>query len=112
MRMAFIRQQWLLAIYLVLALFTRLSLQQQYVQGTDAAGNTVFLSDSRQPALYTRNFGDCQGDSMINVTRFDAAYYHDNMTVLFHLEGSTIIHNASLMSEFDVPRRSVLGLEC
>ncbi|KAK4548171.1 hypothetical protein LTR36_010040 [Oleoguttula mirabilis] len=58
---------------------------------------TVYLADDRRPALYTGNFGDCLGDSSINVTRFDAAYYKDNMTVLFHLEGSSALANESLM---------------
>ncbi|KAG9583133.1 TRP-domain-containing protein, partial [Aureobasidium melanogenum] len=35
--------------------------------------------------------------SAVNVTRFDAAYYKDNMTVLFHLAGNTAIANESLM---------------
>ena len=58
---------------------------------------TVWLDDDRRPSLYTQNFGDCQGDSLINVTRFDAAYYKDNMTVLFHLEGNSALTNESLM---------------
>lgn len=69
----------------------------QYVQYTNSEGQTVWLVDNRRPALYTQNFGDCLGDSLINVTRFDAAYYKDNMTVLFHLEGSSALTNQSLM---------------
>ena len=65
---------------------------------------TIWLKDDRRPALYTQNFGDCQGDSLINVTRFDAAYYKDNMTVLFHLEGSSALTNESLMSMFQICR--------
>ncbi|KAK5061365.1 hypothetical protein LTR84_007907 [Exophiala bonariae] len=57
----------------------------------------VWLDDARRPSLYTQNFGDCQGDSLINVTRFDAAYYKDNMTVLFHLEGNSALANEDLM---------------
>lgn len=57
----------------------------------------VWLDDNRRPSLYTQNFGDCQGDSLINVTRFDAAYYKDNMTVLFHLEGSSALADEDLM---------------
>ena len=60
-------------------------------------GDTEYLRDDRKPALYTGNFGDCLGDSLINVTRFDAAYYADNMTVLFHLAGNTGLANESLM---------------
>lgn len=59
-------------------------------------------TDDRRPALYTGNFGDCLGSSAVNVTRFDAAYYKDNMTVLFHLAGNTAIANESLMSRLRI----------
>jgi hypothetical protein len=62
----------------------------------NAEGETIYLRDDRRPALYTGNFGDCLGGSLINISRFDAAYYADNMTVLFHLAGSTAIQNESL----------------
>ncbi|PQE05015.1 transient receptor potential ion channel protein [Rutstroemia sp. NJR-2017a BBW] len=59
-----------------------------YVKGTNSEGQTIRLLDSRTPALFTGDFGDCMGgQSLINVTTFDAAYYKDNMTVLFHLGG-------------------------
>lgn len=89
----------------LLLLFSFLSLidftfseNQQYVQWTTSAGETIYLADDRKPALYTQNFGDCLGSSLVNVTRFDAAYYQDNMTVLFHLEGNTNVANESIMS--------------
>ena len=69
----------------------------RYVSYTNEEGQTLTLADDRQPSLYTANFGDCLGGSTINVTRFDAAYYRDNMTVLFHLEGNTAIANESLV---------------
>ena len=71
----------------------------QWVTATDNAGNNVYVRDDRTPSLYTGNFGDCLGKSLINVTRFDAAYYKDNMTVLFHLAGTTALQRESLMSE-------------
>lgn len=72
-----------------------------YVTGTNAAGDTIELLDSRTPALFTGDFGDCiGGQSLINVTTFDAAYYADNMTVLFHLAGNTNLQNESVMSRF------------
>lgn len=75
------------------------SLQVRYVRGNnDADGNPTYLKDARKPALFTRTFGDCLGSSVVNVTRFDAAYYKDNMTVLFHLQGSTDVVSESLMS--------------
>ena len=69
-----------------------------WIQTTNNAGETIYLRDDRKPALYTQDFGDCLGSSLINVTRFDAAYYQDNMTVLFHLEGNTNVANESIMS--------------
>ncbi|KAK4957762.1 hypothetical protein LTR66_013254 [Elasticomyces elasticus] len=69
----------------------------RWVTTVDANGKTIYLEDNRKPALYTGNFGDCLGKSAINVTRFDAAYYKDNMTVLFHLTGDTGLRNESLM---------------
>lgn len=70
----------------------------KWVTYTDNSGELHWLRDNRKPALYTQDFGDCMGASTINVTRFDAAYYKDNMTVLFHLEGNTAVSNESLMS--------------
>ena len=71
-----------------------------WIQTTNDDGETIYLRDDRQPALYTQDFGDCLGSSLINVTRFDAAYYQDNMTLLFHLEGNTNVANESIMSRF------------
>ncbi|KAG4026689.1 hypothetical protein MFRU_037g00020 [Monilinia fructicola] len=74
-----------------------------YVQGTNSAGQAIQLLDSRTPALFTGDFGDCMGgQSLINVTTFDAAYYADNMTVLFHLAGNTNLQNESVMIHIGV----------
>ncbi|KAI9804940.1 MAG: hypothetical protein M1833_006243 [Piccolia ochrophora] len=77
---------------------------QGVIEATDEDGRLVFLDDVRQPALFTGKYGDCLGDgnSIINVTRFDAAYYKDNMTVIFHLQGSTNVKNESLMLQIGV----------
>ena len=60
-------------------------------------GETLYLQDNRRPSLYTGNYGDCLGHSLVSVTRFDAAFYKDNMTVLFHLAGNSALQNESLM---------------
>ncbi|KZF20867.1 TRP-domain-containing protein [Xylona heveae TC161] len=89
-----------LSFFLVLLMLHRPVLaasDTRYVQTVDDSGNTVYLDDARRPALYTGDYGDCLGDSLINVTRFDAAYYKDNMTVVFHLRGNTNVKNESLM---------------
>jgi hypothetical protein len=68
-----------------------------YVHGT-IDGKQYLVRDSRRPSLYTGDFGDCTGSSSINVTRFDAAYYRDNMTILFHLAGYSALKNETIMS--------------
>ena len=74
----------------------------QWVEYTQPNGQVVWLEDNRRPALYTGAFGDCAGGSPIHVSRFDAAYYKDNMTVLFHIAGSTQLTNVSLMLSIGV----------
>lgn len=69
----------------------------RYITYIGDDGETVYLADNRRPALYTGDFGDCLGNSLINVTRFDAAYYKDNMTVQFHLAGNSNLNNEALM---------------
>jgi hypothetical protein len=69
-----------------------------YVYGTDNHGVTRQLAADRTPALYTSDFGDCLGGkSLFNISAFDAAYYADNMTVVFHLDGTSNVHNESTM---------------
>ncbi|KHJ35867.1 putative transient receptor potential ion channel [Erysiphe necator] len=73
------------------------------ITGTDATGKTTILYVDRNPALYTGDFGDCMGgQSLINLTSFDAAYYADNMTVLFNMAGTTNLRNESLMIHISV----------
>lgn len=99
-----VRYNYLIIFVQLLYLFTITSAAnvafykgQKWVETTTNSGEDRWLLDARRPALYTKNFGDCSGNSLINVTRFDAAYYKDNMTVLFHLEGNTNVANESLM---------------
>lgn len=71
----------------------------EYLEGTDANGVTRELANDRNPALFTKDFGDClAGGSIINATRFDAAYYADNMTVLFHFGGASSLQSEAVMS--------------
>ncbi|KAH8907752.1 TRP-domain-containing protein [Coniochaeta sp. PMI_546] len=75
----------------------------EYIYGTGADGKTRQLAVDRTPALYTKDFGDCLGgESLFNVTKFDAAYYTDNLTIIFHLDGTTNIKNESLMMHISV----------
>jgi hypothetical protein len=34
---------------------------------------------------------------LFNITKFDAAYYADNLTVVFHLDGVTNVRNENLV---------------
>jgi len=75
----------------------------EYTYGTDANGVTQALAYDRTPALYTGDFGDCLGgQSLFNITKFDAAYYADNLTIVMHLDGASNIKNESLMMHISV----------
>ncbi|KAG6004686.1 hypothetical protein E4U21_000841 [Claviceps maximensis] len=80
--------------------------------GLDGGGNGNInrgLDDSRYPALYSGDFDDCLGgESLFNVTRFDAAYYADNLTVLFHLDGTTNLRKEDVICEFTMPCSTTL----
>jgi len=98
----------LLALYLVLLFLVSTIIADavevdgvEYVVGT-IGGLRGLVRDDRQPSLYTADYGDCLGDSAINVTRFDAAYYKDNMTIIFHLEGETALRNEDIMMNIGV----------
>ncbi|KAH8884297.1 TRP-domain-containing protein [Thozetella sp. PMI_491] len=55
------------------------------------------LPSGTPPALYTGDFGDCLGgQSLFNVTKFDAAYYAQNLSIVFHLSGASNIRNDTL----------------
>ena len=82
---------------------------ETYVAANGPGGETIYLPDNRKPALYTQNFGDCLGDSLLNVTRYNAAYYADNMTVTFTLEGSVAVSGLSLLSQCQI---SILCSSC
>ncbi|KAH7399029.1 hypothetical protein DE146DRAFT_519716 [Phaeosphaeria sp. MPI-PUGE-AT-0046c] len=90
------------AFWLLLIATTALALSDPtYVVGI-VDGKQYRVRDDRWPALYTADYGDCSGESLINVTRFDAAYYRDNMTVMFHLEGETALTSENIMMSIGV----------
>ncbi|RBR14830.1 uncharacterized protein FIESC28_07528 [Fusarium coffeatum] len=75
-----------------------------FINGTGDDG--VFhdrLDVSRTPSLYTGDFDDCLNDgSLFNVTGFDTAYYSDNLTVSFHLYGSSNIRRENVMMHLSI----------
>ncbi|KAF2131150.1 TRP-domain-containing protein [Dothidotthia symphoricarpi CBS 119687] len=92
-----------LSLWLVTAtlLGTTLAAEPQYV-AAKIGGKRFRVRDDRQPSLFTTDFGDCLGRSVIDVARFNAAYYKDNNTVLFHLGGHAALTNESIMMSIGV----------
>lgn len=75
------------------------------VSALDVDATAAALPVNEKPVLYTGDFADCLGgQSLFNVTKFDAAYYPDIEAVVFHLAGITNIKNEFLMSECLLPR--------
>ncbi|KAF2639360.1 TRP-domain-containing protein [Massarina eburnea CBS 473.64] len=72
-----------------------------YVNGI-INGVEYLVRDNRRPSLYTQDYGSCMSGGNITVNRFDAAYYKDNMTVLFHLGGETTLQNETIMMYISV----------
>lgn len=93
------RRRWLALLgFLAASPPTAWASEPGYISGIslDGAVNKQ-LALGRTPSLYSGDFGDCLGgESLLNVTRFDAAFYYDNSTVLFHLDGTTSLRNESL----------------
>ncbi|KAK0723778.1 hypothetical protein B0T21DRAFT_294095 [Apiosordaria backusii] len=86
-------------------LFTSLSraAKVMFTTGTDVHGVTRELAANRYPALYTGDYGDCLGgESLFRITRFDGAYYADNMTIVLHMDGTSSLRNESLMMRIAV----------
>lgn len=78
-----------------------LAVEPVFIDGYGIDGEQRKLDVSRTPSLYTKDFADClSGGSLFNITKFDAAYYADNLTVLFHLGGSTNIRKESLVCKY------------
>jgi hypothetical protein len=95
--------QSLLALFVVLLSVIDIAIADdiQYALAT-IDGVQWRVRDDRQPALYTADYGDCLGESAINVARFDAAYYKDNMTIIFHFEGETGLREEDVMMNIGV----------
>ena len=90
-----------LGLFISLLFFLQVARAQNetYVATFNDAGEKIYVAENRQPSLYTQSFGDCLGGSLLEITRFDAAYYEDNSTVVFHLQGNTDYTNQTLMSK-------------
>lgn len=102
-RLAFVRSVQVVWLFMLLLLLTlgAASSESNLVPIT-VDGKSYGAYNDRRPALYTADFGDCLGKSAVNVTRFDAAYYKDNMTVIFHLQGETALVKENVMMSIGV----------
>jgi len=86
----------MLAVFLAL-LPAVLADDRQFITTQDSEGNTIWLADDRKPALYTDNFGSCLDQGLVEITRFDAALYADNMTLNFEFAGNTNLTRDSVV---------------
>jgi ML-like domain len=88
-------------LFLPLLALLQSAIADTFIPYTNAQGQTIYLLDDRRPALYTQSFGDClgQSQSLIDVSRFDAELYIDNMTVSFHISGTTNLVKESVMGK-------------
>ncbi|KAK8074251.1 TRP-like ion channel [Apiospora phragmitis] len=69
-----------------------------FINGVSLDGIRRELAVDRTPALYSGDFGDCLGgQSLLNVTKLDAAFYFDNSTISWHLNGNTNLQSEELM---------------
>ncbi|KAK1825749.1 hypothetical protein QBC39DRAFT_400623 [Podospora conica] len=63
------------------------------------------LTDDKTPSLYTGDFGNCldgESESRFQVARFGAAFYADNLTTVFYVDGNTSLSNESLLINLEV----------
>ncbi|KAK8103157.1 hypothetical protein PG984_016303 [Apiospora sp. TS-2023a] len=81
-----------------LLLSTSWAKETAYINGVSLDGVRSELAVDRTPALYSGDFGDCLGgQSLLNVTKLDAAFYFDNSTISWHLDGNTNLRSEKLM---------------
>ncbi|KAL2758426.1 hypothetical protein ACRALDRAFT_1048238 [Sodiomyces alcalophilus JCM 7366] len=97
---------WTMVVLLATILpFVSIAAAQEtvFIEGTDRHNVTRNLTVDRYPSLYTGDFADClNGESLFNITKFDAGYYSDNMTVVFHLDGTTNVRQENLMLHLSI----------
>ncbi len=66
--------------------------------GTDVNGDAKLAVDRTPSPLHQGLLGTVwRGESLQRFTKFDAAYYTDNMTILFHIDGTTNLKSENLV---------------
>ncbi|KAK7946140.1 TRP-like ion channel [Apiospora aurea] len=89
---------WMPVIASAALLSTSWARETAYINGVSLDGIRSVLAVDRTPALYSGDFGDCLGgQSLLNVTKLDAAFYFDNSTISWHLNGNTNLRSEKLM---------------
>ncbi|KAK8877083.1 membrane protein [Apiospora arundinis] len=89
---------WLPILGSAVFLSTSWARETAFINGVSLDGVRNELAVDRTPALYSGDFGDCLGgQSLLNVTKLDAAFYFDNSTISWHLSGNTNLRSESLM---------------
>lgn len=91
---------WLPVLGSAVFLSTSRARETAFINGVSLDGVRNQLAVDRTPALYSGDFGDCLGgQSLLNVTKLDAAFYFDNSTISWHLNGNTNLQSENLMSK-------------
>lgn len=56
--------------------------------------------EKQHPSLYTGGYADCLGgESLFNITKYDAAYYRKEKALLFQMNGATSVREESVICE-------------
>ncbi|KAI5293254.1 hypothetical protein KEM52_005704 [Ascosphaera acerosa] len=74
-----------------------LSVANRWITGTNEHDEAIALLDDRKPALYTESFGSCMPHNAISIDRFEASFFRDNMSLTFHLQGTTTLDHEDLI---------------
>ncbi|KAK8070474.1 TRP-like ion channel [Apiospora hydei] len=91
-------KRWLSVLASAALLSASRAKETAYINGVSLDGIRSELAVDRTPALYSGDFGDCLGgQSLLNVTKLDAAFYFDNSTISWHLNGNTNLRSEKLM---------------
>ncbi|KAM0325159.1 hypothetical protein ACHAQA_007698 [Verticillium albo-atrum] len=94
------RQRWATALFVAVVgcVAPVLARETVYVGYNDTDGVEREFAVDRYPALFTGDFADCLGgESLFNITKFDAGYFKDNLTIVFHLDGNTNVREENLI---------------
>jgi hypothetical protein len=65
--------------------------------------------EKQHPSLYTGDYGDCLGgESLFNITKYDAAYYRKDKALLFQMNGATSVREENVIRKCRIRFRTAL----